>query len=90
MLHAHIPREHVVKFQNQFVEGKVYCLKNFLVVTNFYTYKTSNNKFMVKFNYSTIVKQYKNINFPRHMFRLKSFKDLKAADQVDEKELIGK
>ncbi|XP_031120411.1 replication protein A 70 kDa DNA-binding subunit E-like [Ipomoea triloba] len=88
VLHAHIPREHVVKFQNQFVEGKVYCLKNFLVVTNFYTYKTSNNKFMVKFNYSTIVKQYKNINFPRHMFRLKSFKDLKAADQVDEKELI--
>ncbi|XP_031099674.1 uncharacterized protein LOC116003874 [Ipomoea triloba] len=46
VLHAHIPREHVVKFQNQFVEGKV------------------------------------------HMFRLKSFKDLKAADQVDEKELI--
>ncbi|XP_031099840.1 replication protein A 70 kDa DNA-binding subunit A-like [Ipomoea triloba] len=53
VLHAYIPREHVVKFQNQFVEGK-----------------------------------YKNLNFPRHMFRLRSFKSLRASDQIDDKELI--
>ncbi|XP_031116690.1 uncharacterized protein LOC116020352 [Ipomoea triloba] len=53
VLHAHIPREHVVKFQNQFVEGK-----------------------------------YKNLNFPRHMFRLRSFKSLKESEKIDDKELI--
>lgn len=56
---------------------------------NFYTYKTNNNKFMIKFNYATIVKEYKQINFSRIMYPLKSFSSLKSNEDFNDKELIG-
>ncbi|XP_019158770.1 PREDICTED: uncharacterized protein LOC109155606 [Ipomoea nil] len=60
-LHAHIPKEFVEKFRSTFTEGKVYGVKNFVVITNFYSFKTSPHKFMIKFNYQTVVKQLKDV-----------------------------
>ncbi|XP_019151976.1 PREDICTED: replication protein A 70 kDa DNA-binding subunit D-like [Ipomoea nil] len=87
-LHAHIPKEFVDKFRSTFTEGKVYGVKNFVVITKFYSFKTSPHKFMIKFNYKTVVKELKGTNFPMHMYRLMDFKALKANQSVDEKQLF--
>ncbi|XP_019191053.1 PREDICTED: uncharacterized protein LOC109185567 [Ipomoea nil] len=60
-LHAHIPKEFVDKFRTTFTEGKVYGVNNFVVITNFYSFKTSPHKFMIKFNYQTVVKELKDV-----------------------------
>nr|GMC47084.1 replication protein A 70 kDa DNA-binding subunit D-like [Ipomoea batatas] len=87
-LHGHIPKEHVTRFQNVFREGVVYGLKFFLVITNFYTFKTSPYRYMIKFNYQTVVKELKNPNFPMHMYRIRSLSDIKSMQGVDEKQLF--
>ncbi|XP_019181204.1 PREDICTED: replication factor A protein 1-like isoform X2 [Ipomoea nil] len=87
-LHASIPREQVEKFQNVFKEGAMYGVKNFLVITNYFTYKTTEHRFMLKFNYSTIVKEYKPRNFPKVLFRLKSIEMLISQKDLNEKQLL--
>ncbi|XP_031111920.1 uncharacterized protein LOC116015894 [Ipomoea triloba] len=89
LVHAHIPKQLVPKFINDFKEGSVWAVKNFLVITNFYTYRTTPHKYMIKFNYQTTVKQFKKIDFPSQMFRLTPFQALKV-EGVDDKLLVGK
>nr|GMC60935.1 replication factor A protein 1-like [Ipomoea batatas] len=72
-----------------FVEGKVYSIKNFLVVTNYYTYKTSPHKYLIKFNYSTTIKESKSSKFPNFMFRLKSFQSSMDSTTLNDKKLFG-
>lgn len=65
-------------------------MKGFLAITTFYTYKTCDRELMIKFSESTEVREYKHINFPRTMFRLKPFSELKDPEKFDDKILIGK
>ncbi|XP_019178600.1 PREDICTED: uncharacterized protein LOC109173760 [Ipomoea nil] len=87
-LHAHVPKEYVEKYLSYFSEGSVYAIKNFCVITNFYSYKTSPQKYMIKFNYQTMVKDLKNAKFPMKMYRLNSFKEIKSNEGLDEKHLF--
>nr|GMD20600.1 replication protein A 70 kDa DNA-binding subunit D-like [Ipomoea batatas] len=87
-IHANILKNDVAKYIDIFSEGKLYSIKNFLVVTNYLTYKTTEHPFLIKFNYKTEVKQIKSKGFPMLMFRLKSFQSLKDPAQVNEKELF--
>ncbi|XP_019168546.1 PREDICTED: uncharacterized protein LOC109164474 [Ipomoea nil] len=92
-LHAHVPKEYVDKYLSNFFEGSVYAIKNFCVITNFYSYKTSPQKYMIKFNYQTMVKDLKNAKFPMKMYRLKSFREIKSNEGLDEKhffDVIGR
>ncbi|XP_019179014.1 PREDICTED: uncharacterized protein LOC109191995 [Ipomoea nil] len=68
-------------------EGSVWAVKNFLVINNFYTYRTTPHKYMIKFNYQTIAKQFKRIEFPSQMFRLTPFEALKV-EGVNDKLLV--
>nr|GMD88866.1 replication protein A 70 kDa DNA-binding subunit B-like [Ipomoea batatas] len=89
-VHGHIPGNCLKKFDNTFKEGRVYMVKGFLAITTFYTYKTCDRELMIKFSESTEVREYKHINFPRTMFRLKPFSELKDPEKFDDKILIGK
>ncbi|XP_019189433.1 PREDICTED: uncharacterized protein LOC109183828 [Ipomoea nil] len=89
-IHVHIPKDIVATYQNMFKEGKVYGIRNFLCITNFFKYKTSTHRYMIKFKHDTVVKQYQRVNFPKTMFRFKSFPDILSKKNVDEKVLIGK
>ncbi|XP_019173595.1 PREDICTED: uncharacterized protein LOC109169187 [Ipomoea nil] len=92
-LHAHVPKEYVEKYLDCFSEGSVYAIKNFCVITNFYSYKTSPQKYMIKFNYQTMVKDLKHVKFPMKMYRLKTFKEIKSIEGLDEKhpfDVIGR
>ncbi|XP_019181935.1 PREDICTED: uncharacterized protein LOC109177053 [Ipomoea nil] len=64
-LHGHIPKEIVDKFRTTFKEGSVYGVKNFVVITNFYSFKISPHKFMIKFNYQTVIKEFREIHAPQ-------------------------
>ncbi|XP_031121180.1 uncharacterized protein LOC116024429 [Ipomoea triloba] len=88
VLHAHIPKDVLPKFCESFVEGNVYCIKNFYVVSNWHTYKTSMHEFMLQFNHETIMKEYRSDNFPYHMYRSRPFHTLKGNPTVNVKELI--
>nr|GMD16283.1 replication protein A 70 kDa DNA-binding subunit D-like [Ipomoea batatas] len=79
-VHAHIPKTLVDNFRHSFVEQKVYVVKNFFVITNFYTYKTSPHRFMLKFNADTILKEFNFEKFPWHMYRLRPFPSLKDGE----------
>jgi len=68
----------------------VYCFKNFYVVANWHTYKTSMHEFMLQFNHETIMKHTRSDNFPYHMYRPIPFHTLKGNPSVDAKQLIGK
>nr|GMD87367.1 replication protein A 70 kDa DNA-binding subunit B-like [Ipomoea batatas] len=87
-VHGHIPGNCLKKFDNTFKEGRVYMVKGFLAITTFYTYKTCDRELMIKFSESTEVREYKHINFPRTMFRLKPFSELKDPEKFDDKILI--
>nr|GMC99011.1 replication protein A 70 kDa DNA-binding subunit B-like [Ipomoea batatas] len=87
-VHGHIPGNCLQKFDNTFKEGRVYMVKGFLAITTFYTYKTCDRELMIKFSESTEVREYKHINFPRTMFRLKPFSELKDPEKFDDKILI--
>ncbi|XP_019153835.1 PREDICTED: uncharacterized protein LOC109150380 [Ipomoea nil] len=87
-LHAHIPKEYVEKYLSSFAEGSVYAIKKFCVITNFYSYKTSPQKYMIKFNYQTMVKDLKHVKFPMKMYRLKTFREIKSNEGHDEKILF--
>ncbi|XP_019153467.1 PREDICTED: uncharacterized protein LOC109149929 [Ipomoea nil] len=87
-LHAHVPKEYVEKYLSCFIEGSVYAIKNFCVINNFYSYKTSPQKYMINFNYQTMVKDLKNAKFPMKMYRLKSFREIKSNEGLDEKHLF--
>ncbi|XP_019150976.1 PREDICTED: uncharacterized protein LOC109147773 [Ipomoea nil] len=87
-IHVHIPKDIVCKYKNEFKEGQVYGIRNFLCITNFFKYKTSTLRYMIKFKYDTLVKQYKRINFQKTMFRFKSFPALLSKQDVDEKVLM--
>ncbi|XP_019190617.1 PREDICTED: uncharacterized protein LOC109185076 [Ipomoea nil] len=87
-IHVHIPKDIVCKYKNEFKEGQVYGIRNFLCITNFFKYKTSTLRYMIKFKHDTLVKQYKHINFLKTMFRFKSFPAILSKQDVDEKVLM--
>ncbi|XP_031108662.1 uncharacterized protein LOC116013149 [Ipomoea triloba] len=88
VIHATIPAKIVPKFIHSFVEGKVYGIKNFYVVSNWHTYKTSMHEYMMQFNHETIFKELRSENFHWYMYRLRSFDSLKGNSELNEKELI--
>ncbi|XP_031092534.1 replication protein A 70 kDa DNA-binding subunit B-like [Ipomoea triloba] len=88
VIHAQIPSNIVPKFVDSFVEGNVYGVKNFYVVSNYHTYKTSMYEYMLQFNHETILKELRSDHFPWHMFRLRSFQSLKGNPDLNVKELI--
>ncbi|XP_031091159.1 uncharacterized protein LOC115996161 [Ipomoea triloba] len=88
VIHATIPAKIVPKFSKGFVEGKVYAIKNFYVVSNWHTYKTSMNEYMMQLNHETIYKELMSENFPWLMYRLRPFDSLKGNSELNEKELI--
>nr|GLL39851.1 uncharacterized protein LOC109171655 [Ipomoea trifida] len=45
-------------------------------------------RYMIKFKHDTLVKEYKRVNFPKIMFRFKSFEDILSKKEIDEKMLI--
>jgi len=48
------------------------CCKELLVITNFLKHKTTEQRFMIKFNYATFVKEYKPRKFPQLLICLRS------------------
>ncbi|XP_031095113.1 replication protein A 70 kDa DNA-binding subunit A-like [Ipomoea triloba] len=88
-VHLHIPGKNV-SIQNKFIEGNVYCIKNFLVVQHYYTYKTCSGPHMLKLFNETLVKGYKGLDFPTHMYRLQSFTALKTVDPKVLVDVIGR
>nr|GMD43830.1 replication factor A protein 1-like [Ipomoea batatas] len=88
-INANTTKDDVSKYRQIFKQGKLYSIKNFLVVNNYYLYKTTQHPFLIKFNYETEVKQIRSKGFPVFRFRLKTYESLKKPDQVDDKELFG-
>nr|GMC64484.1 replication protein A 70 kDa DNA-binding subunit D-like [Ipomoea batatas] len=88
-VHLHIPGKNV-SIQNKFIEGNVYCIKNFLVVQHYYTYKTCSGPHMLQLFNETLVKDYKGLDFPTHMYRLQSFTTLKTVDPKVLVDVIGR
>nr|GMD86838.1 replication factor A protein 1-like [Ipomoea batatas] len=86
-VHLNIPGNNV-SAANSFIEGHVYCLKNFLVISPIYTYRTCSSDFMLQYYHKTLVKQYKGLDFPRKMFRLQPFDSIKSLEGIDPKVLI--
>jgi len=86
---VHIPKGIVSKYKNMFKEGQVYGIRNFLCITNFFKYKTSTLRYMIKFKHDTAVKEYKRMKFPKIMFRFKSFECILSKQGIDEKVLFG-
>nr|GMC56182.1 replication protein A 70 kDa DNA-binding subunit B-like [Ipomoea batatas] len=87
-VHLNIPGNNV-SAANSFIEGHVYCLKNFLVISPIYTYRTCSSDFMLQYYHKTLVKQYKGLDFPRKMFRLQPFDSIKSLEGIDPKVLIA-
>nr|GME15780.1 replication protein A 70 kDa DNA-binding subunit D-like [Ipomoea batatas] len=86
-VHFHIPGNNV-SVSNEFMEGHVYCIKNILVISPIYTYRTCSSTFMLQYYHKTLVKEYKGVDFPRKTYRLQSFNSIKSLQGIDEKVLI--
>ncbi|XP_019161126.1 PREDICTED: uncharacterized protein LOC109157737 [Ipomoea nil] len=92
-IHVNMQNKEVEKYNNLFKEGKIYSLKNFLVFTQYYMYKTCDHKYMIRLNNKTQVKAIKCKGFPTNMFQLKPYQCLKDPTLVNEKlmfDVIGR
>ncbi|XP_019162153.1 PREDICTED: uncharacterized protein LOC109158709 [Ipomoea nil] len=92
-IHLNMQNNDVKKYNNVFIEGKLYSVKKILVFTHYYMYKTCDHKYMIRPNYKTQVKAIKSKGFPTKMFQLKNYDSLKDPTQVNDKvlfDLIGR
>ncbi|XP_031116799.1 uncharacterized protein LOC116020465 [Ipomoea triloba] len=46
------------------------------------------HEYMLQFNGETIMKEYRSANFPRHMYRIRSFQSLRSNPSINDKELF--
>nr|GMD78634.1 replication factor A protein 1-like isoform X2 [Ipomoea batatas] len=78
---------HDIEFSHLLKEGKVYAVKNFVVVSYYYQYKTTQHKYMMRFNQYTTIERHRRKGFPNLLFRIKPIHEL-LAGKVEEKLLI--
>ncbi|XP_031127482.1 uncharacterized protein LOC116029571 [Ipomoea triloba] len=86
-VHASIHADFIDQFSNLLKEGKVYAVKNFVAVSYYYQYKTTQHKYMMRFNQYTTIERHRRKGFPSLLFRIKPIEDL-LAGKVEEKQLI--
>nr|GMC66465.1 replication factor A protein 1-like isoform X2 [Ipomoea batatas] len=86
-VHASIHVDFIDQFSNLLKEGKVYAVKNFVVVSYYYQYKTTQHKYMMRFNQYTTIERHRRKGFPSLLFRIKPIENL-LAGKVEEKQLI--
>nr|GMD39220.1 replication protein A 70 kDa DNA-binding subunit B-like [Ipomoea batatas] len=78
---------HDIEFSHLLKEGKVYAVKNFVAVSYYYQYKTTQHKYMMRFNQYTTIERHRRKGFPSLLFRIKPIEEL-LASKVEEKLLI--
>nr|GLL25224.1 uncharacterized protein LOC109187388 [Ipomoea trifida] len=78
---------HDIEFSHLLKEGKVYAVKNFVAVSYYYQYKTTQHKYMIRFNQYTTIERHRRKGFPSLLFRIKPIEEL-LAGKVEEKLLI--
>nr|GMC89280.1 replication protein A 70 kDa DNA-binding subunit B-like [Ipomoea batatas] len=78
---------HDIEFSHLLKEGKVYVVKNFVAVSYYYQYKTTQHKYMMRFNQYTTIERHRRKGFPSLLFRIKPIEEL-LAGKVEEKLLI--
>nr|GMC61319.1 replication protein A 70 kDa DNA-binding subunit B-like [Ipomoea batatas] len=78
---------HDIEFSHLLKEGKVYAVKNFVAVSYYYQYKTTQHKYMMRFNQYTTIERHRRKGFPNLLFRIKPIDEL-LAGKVEEKLLI--
>nr|GMD52472.1 replication factor A protein 1-like isoform X2 [Ipomoea batatas] len=78
---------HDIEFSHLLKEGKVYAVKNFVAVSYYYQYKTTQHKYMMRFNQYTTIERHRKKGFPSLLFRIKPIEEL-LAGKVEEKLLI--
>ncbi|XP_019166960.1 PREDICTED: uncharacterized protein LOC109162731 [Ipomoea nil] len=92
-IHVNMQNSDVDKYKNVFKKGKLYSLKNFLVFSQYYMYRTCDHRYMIRLNYNTQVKAIKSRGFPTNMFQLKPYQCLKDPTLVNDKvmfDVIGR
>nr|GMC49102.1 replication protein A 70 kDa DNA-binding subunit B-like [Ipomoea batatas] len=86
-VHASIHADFIDQFSHLLKEGKVYAVKNFVAVSYYYQYKTTQHKYMMRFNQNTTIERHRRKGFPSLLFRIKPIEEL-LASKVEEKLLI--
>nr|GLL41951.1 uncharacterized protein LOC109180751 [Ipomoea trifida] len=86
-VHASIHADFIDQFSHLLKEGKVYAVKNFVAVSYYYQYKTTQHKYMMRFNQYTTIETHRRKGFPSLWFRIKPIDEL-LAGKVEEKLLI--
>nr|GME09558.1 replication protein A 70 kDa DNA-binding subunit B-like [Ipomoea batatas] len=91
-VHATIHADFIDQFSHLLKEGKVYAVKNFVTVSYYYQYKTTQHKYMMRFNQYTTIERHRRKGFPSLLFRIKPIEEL-LAGKVEEKllnDVIGR
>nr|GMC86720.1 replication protein A 70 kDa DNA-binding subunit B-like [Ipomoea batatas] len=86
-VHASIHADFIDQFSHLLKEGKIYAVKNFVAVSYYYQYKTTQHKYMMRFNQYTTIERHRRKGFPSLLFRIKPIEEL-LAGKVEEKLLI--
>nr|GMD28259.1 replication protein A 70 kDa DNA-binding subunit B-like [Ipomoea batatas] len=86
-VHASIHADFIDQFSHLLKEGKVYAVKNFVALSYYYQYKTTQHKYMMRFNQYTTIERHRRKGFPSLLFRIKPIEEL-LAGKVEEKLLI--
>ncbi|CAH9114692.1 unnamed protein product [Cuscuta epithymum] len=63
-IHAVIKRSFMHLYKSRLVENKCFRIKNFLVLDNYYTYKTTLHPYILEFIKKTTVFDHRSENFP--------------------------
>ncbi|KAL3618736.1 hypothetical protein CASFOL_025488 [Castilleja foliolosa] len=87
-IHVSMKKPVYEKIGKNMVEGSLYIIRNFLVVDNRMTFKTTNHTHKINLYRLSVITEFEDANFPSFMYNFTDFGQLAAPIQPDDSLLI--
>ncbi|KAL3639898.1 hypothetical protein CASFOL_014866 [Castilleja foliolosa] len=92
-IHVTIRPDLYEKFKNVLSEGSLYMIKNFFVIENRSSYRSTNNRHKLAFFRASTITEYEDDQFPCNMFDITPLDQLQMEMDIDEtllRDVIGR
>ncbi|CAH9110905.1 unnamed protein product, partial [Cuscuta europaea] len=88
-IHAIIKRPQIAMYKTMIKEHQIYAIRNFLVLDNYQTVKTTNHPYLIQFVSKTQFREDTKTDLPMLVYDFQPFDMLHAQRVINDKTLIG-
>ncbi|KAL3655438.1 hypothetical protein CASFOL_001224 [Castilleja foliolosa] len=87
-IHATLRAPLYERIGKDLTEGKLYIFRNFIVVDNMSTFKTTHHRHKINLFRKSVIREFQDENFPSFMYNFTEFEQLAPQNQPDARYLI--